>query len=206
MSNLELTGVIEKLKERGDIEEGAKEDLAARILALEHTLDLQKKTNEQLQKEITNEVVRRESAIKGQREAENEMKNLQALTEQANSQENNARTDLRTERMEFIESQKLLRKETITLTQEITTLATNNSELRSKVASLERATNGTMSENKQIKMVHKATVQQLLATREELRDEQNRRRKAEADLARYRGVLKIQMKGRMENEEDMMGQ
>ena len=47
MSNLELTGVIEKLKERGDIEEGAKEDLAARILALEHTLDLQKKTNEQ---------------------------------------------------------------------------------------------------------------------------------------------------------------
>ena len=206
MSNLELTGVIEKLKERGDIEEGAKEDLAARILALEHTLDLQKKTNEQLQKEITNEVVRRESAIKGQREAENEMKNLQALTEQANSQENNARTDLRTERMEFIESQKLLRKETITLTQEITTLATNNSELRSKVASLERATNGTMSENKQIKMVHKATVQQLLATREELRVEQNRRRKAEADLARYRGVLKIQMKGRMGNEEDMMGQ
>ena len=92
------------------------------------------------------------------------------------------------------------------MTQEITTLATNNSELRSKVASLERATNGTMSENKQIKMVHKATVQQLLATREELRDEQNRRRKAEADLARYRGVLKIQMKGRMENEEDMMGQ
>ena len=61
-------------------------------------------------------------------------------------------------------------------------------------------------ENKQIKMVHKATVQQLIATREELRDEQNRRRKAEADLARYRGVLKIQMKGRMGNEEDMMGQ
>ena len=152
MSNLELTGVIEKLKERGDIEEGAKEVLAARILALEHTLDLQKKTNENLQKDITNEVVRRESAIKGQREAENEMKNLQALTEQANSQENNARTDLRTERMEFIESQILLRKETITLTQEITTMATNNSELRSKVASLERATNGTMSENKQIKV------------------------------------------------------
>eukprot|EP00943_MAST-04B_sp_MAST-4B-sp1_P001113 g1113.t1 len=203
MSNLELTGVVEKIKERADIQEAAKEDLASRILALENTLELQKKANQQLQNEFTNEVVKRESAIKKQRDAENEVKRMQALMEQANSQENNAKTDLRTERMEFIESQKLLRKETITLTQEITTLAANNSELRSKVAELERATNGTMSENKQIKMVHKATVQQLLATREELRDEQTRRRKCESDLARYRGVLKIQMKKRLENGEDI---
>ena len=78
--------------------------------------------------------------------------------------------------MEFIESQNYYERD-YNIDPGNTTLATNNSELRSKVASLERATNGTMSENKQIKMVHKATVQQLLATREELRDEQNRRKK-----------------------------
>ena len=188
-SNLELSGVIEKLKDKADIHEAAKEDLASRILALENTLDLQKKANERLQTEITNEVINRENAIKARTDAENEARRLKSLMDQASSQEENARTDLRTERMEFIESQKLLRKETITLTQEITTLASNNSELRSKVAALERATNGTMSENKQLKMVHKATVQQLLATREELRDEQNRRRKCESDLARYRGGI-----------------
>ena len=185
-SNLELSGIIEKLKDKTDIHEAAKEDLASRILALENTLDLQKKANERLQTEITNEVINRENAIKARIDAESEARRLKSLMDQASSQEENARTDLRTERMEFIESQKLLRKETITLTQEITTLASNNSELRSKVAALERATNGTMSENKQLKMVHKATVQQLLATREELRDEQNRRRKCESDLARKR--------------------
>ena len=204
-SNLELSGIIEKLKDKADIHEAAKEDLASRILALENTLDLQKKANERLQTEITNEVINRENAIKARTEAVNEARRLKSLMDQASSQEENARTDLRTERMEFIESQKLLRKETITLTQEITTLASNNSELRSKVAALERATNGTMSENKQLKMVHKATVQQLLATREELRDEQNRRRKCESDLARYRGVLKIQMRNKLQSEGETSG-
>ena len=116
------------------------------------------------------------------------------MMEKASKDEGDARKDLRAERVDFVEPQKRLREETMSLTHEISSLSQTNSNLRSKSAALERATVGQGAELKQLKALHNATVQQLLGTRDQLREEQVTRRRLEADIARYRGAMHLQQR------------
>ncbi len=193
-SNLEISGVVEKLGERCEIQEGAKQELATRVLALERSLELSQETTKRFQEELTKELMNTESAYSAQRTAEEACAQLKEMMEKASKDEGDARKDLRAERVDFVESQKRLREETMSLTHEISSLSQTNSNLRSKSAALERATVGQGAELKQLKALHNATVQQLLGTRDQLREEQVTRRRLEADIARYRGAMHLQQR------------
>jgi hypothetical protein len=187
----EMSVVIEKMTGRVEDHEATKKELVLQNRALERSLELSKQMVEKYQQELTSELMKREDADSAKHKAEEKCCDLLEKMKVAAEQEGAVRTDLRAERLEFIESQKLLRQDTMTLTHEMTAIATENSNLRAKVATLERATVGTSVELKQLKALHSATVQQLLGTRDRLREEQLLRRKLEADIARYRGIMNL---------------
>ena len=183
-----MSNSVAKLKVHLDREQNAKEAAASRAVRSEQAVAALREAVARLREETVVERTERESTARKYLEACADIDALRRQLQSARGVEQATEHELRRERLEFLNSQSEMRQELERLRGLLQATTTEATEFKRRSVAFRVRAEEAETALANLKAVHNATIEQLVTTRDRLKQEQDARWAAETDAARLRGL------------------